>query len=103
MSNARDITAKIRPPRAVFLNHPLGNAVGRPSEPDQQRAVLRTALGLLESATEPGVIVDLAFRWPDDTCVLKLNEQYEREAGIVLRQRSEGEYDVDPSTGECRH
>ena len=35
--------------------------------------------------------------------VEELNAQYDEEAHIVVRQRSEGEYDVDPTTGEQRH
>ncbi len=60
---ARDITASAFPPRAVFVNYPLGNPCGRPFDPDNQREVLRTALGVLESAAEPGRIVETPFRW----------------------------------------
>ena len=63
---ARDITASAFPPRAVFLNYPLGNPAGRPHDPENQRAVLETALRLLETATKPGTIQDLPFRWTDD-------------------------------------
>lgn len=103
MSSAYDITAKVKPPRAAFLNYPLGNSVGQPDQQDEQRAILRAALGLLESASEPGAIVDLLFRWPGDDWQAKVVEQYEKEGAIVLRQRTEGEYDVDPATGERRH
>lgn len=103
MSSAYDITAKVKPPRAAFLNFPLGNSVGRPGEPDEQRAILTAALGLLESVSVPGAIVELPFRWPDDDWESKVNAQYEAEAEIVLRQRSEGEYDDDPATGERRN
>ena len=63
---ARDITAGAFPPRAVFLNYPLGNPAGRPFDPENQRAVPGTALDLLKTATTPGTIVDLPFRWADD-------------------------------------
>ena len=63
---ARDITASAFPPRAVFLNYPLGNPAGRPHDPSNQRAVLEAALHLLETATKPGTIQDLPFRWTDD-------------------------------------
>jgi len=103
MSNAYDITAKVKPLRAAFLNFPLGNSVGRPNEPDEQRAILTAALGLLESASEPAAMVELPFRWPDDDWESKVNAQYEAEAEIALRQRSEGEYDDHPATGERRN
>lgn len=63
---ARDITASACPPRAVFLDYPLGNPAGRPHDPDNQRAVLRDALHVLETTREPGTIVDLPYRWSDD-------------------------------------
>ena len=63
---ARDITANAFPPRAVYLDYPLGNPAGRPFDPENQRAVLGAALDLLESATAPGAIADLPHRWSDD-------------------------------------
>ena len=60
-----DITERIRPPRAAFLNVPLGNATGRPHDAEGQRQVLRRVLGLAETAREPGAIAELPDRWPD--------------------------------------
>ena len=39
----RNVTA-MKPPRALFLDFPLGCSVGRPGEPEQQREILRDAL-----------------------------------------------------------
>lgn len=63
---ARDITASAFPPRAVFTPYPLGNPAGRPFDPENQRAVVGAALELLETATAPGTLRDLPFRWSDD-------------------------------------
>ncbi len=63
---ARDITENAFPPRAVFLNYPLGNPAGRPFDPENQRAVLAAALGLLETAERPGTIENLPFAWSGD-------------------------------------
>ena len=63
---ARDITESAFPPRAVFLNYPLGNPAGRPFDPENQRAVLSAALELLETAQGPCTIADLPFRWSED-------------------------------------
>lgn len=103
MSSAYDITTLIKPPRTAYLDYLLGNAVGRPEEPEEQRTILRAALSLLQTAREPGELVELPNRWPDPDWVAELNEQYEREAEIVFRQRSEGEYDPAPDGGEPRH
>lgn len=63
---ARDITAAVFPPRAVFSHVPLGNPAGRPNDPENQRAVIGAALELLETAPGPGTIVDLPHRWSGD-------------------------------------
>ena len=66
-SNARDITESACNPRTVFTNYPLGNACGRPHDPENQREVLQAGFRLLEEAREPGTIVDLPFEWTRDT------------------------------------
>ncbi|MBI3089749.1 MAG: hypothetical protein HYY96_03705 [Candidatus Tectomicrobia bacterium] len=63
---ARDIAMKVKPPRTVFLDYPLGNTAGRPNDPANQRAVLRAFLATLSRFSEPGSIVDLPFTWNGD-------------------------------------
>jgi hypothetical protein len=95
MSSARDITDRIKPPRVAFLNYPLGNAVGRPNEGQEQLMILRQALALLETATQPGSTVDLPFSWPEPGWAQTLRAQYEAEADIVKRQREESEFTAE--------
>ena len=66
MSSARDITAAVRPPRAAFLDWPLGHTSGRPGQPDANEAVMRATLSAFEAITAPGTIVDLNVAWADD-------------------------------------
>ena len=66
LCSARDITASAFPPRAVFVNYPLGNTSGRPYDPENQREIVKQALEVLEAATEPGRIVDTRHCWSDD-------------------------------------
>ena len=66
LSSARDITASAFPPRAVFVNYPLGNTSGRPYDPENQTQIVREALRVLEQASEPGQIVDTPYRWSND-------------------------------------
>ena len=66
LSSARDITASAYPPRALFVNYPLGNTCGKPHDAENQREILTRALRLLEEATEPGRIVDAPYRWSED-------------------------------------
>ncbi len=62
MSVGRDITAHVRPPRAVFVDYPMGNEIGRPGNVDEQGRIVRGAFGALGRMNEPGKIVDLGMR-----------------------------------------
>jgi D-proline reductase (dithiol) PrdB len=63
VSLQREITEAVKPPRAVFLRWPFGHPMGAPGRPDQQRRVLEDALAVIETAREPGAIVDLPYPW----------------------------------------
>jgi len=47
ISLLREITEKIRPPRALFVPFPLGYPLGEPNNPDLQANVMRAAFALL--------------------------------------------------------
>ena len=66
MSSALDITTLVKPPRAVFVNFPLGHQCGKPDDPAGQRAILRQALGLLQAATKGGTLLHAPVRWRED-------------------------------------
>ena len=103
LTSARDITERVRPPRAAFLNFPLGNQTGRPNDPEGQRAILRDVLQLAESSNEPGEIRDLPFTWPDPNWEAATIARYQEEARVVLEQRTRGEYEgeVNYALQEC--
>src|SRR5437660_1449035 len=63
MTSALDITQAINPPRAVFLNFPLGHQTGKPREPELQRRIVRDAMDAFQTITEPGTIVHLPYVW----------------------------------------
>ncbi|MEM7091485.1 MAG: hypothetical protein AAF567_00675 [Actinomycetota bacterium] len=65
LSSAWSITASANPPRATFLNYPLGHTAGRPNQLDEQTDIVAAALGLLHSAERPGEIAPLDLEWPD--------------------------------------
>jgi D-proline reductase (dithiol) PrdB len=71
-SNARDITTSAGNPRLVFTNYPLGNCVGRPFDRENQRAILKSGFELLESARQPGIVVDTPHRWAPNTDWMRL-------------------------------
>lgn len=62
----REYTEKVKPPRTVFLNWPLGHPVGRPFQTLQQRAVLVRAFQALYRIRTPGEIKNIPFRWERD-------------------------------------
>ena len=64
MTSSWVITASANPPRASFLDYPLGHTAGRPNDLAEQIEVASAALRLIETATEPGQIVPLAHQWP---------------------------------------
>jgi hypothetical protein len=66
MSSALDITRAVNPPRAAFLDYPLGHTTGKPDEPELQRAILVEALKGFTELTTPGSIKRLPFRWSED-------------------------------------
>lgn len=47
ISLLREITEKIRPPRALFVPFPLGYPLGEPGNPELQTRVMRAAFALL--------------------------------------------------------
>jgi D-proline reductase (dithiol) PrdB len=63
VSTGRDITALVRPPRSLFVNHPMGNTFGRPGDTAMQTEILRAVLDFAVSAGEPGILVDLPHQW----------------------------------------
>ena len=58
-----DIMKLNRPPRAAFLNFPLGNPFGKPFDRAGQAEILRSVLTVLESAREPETSVQLPITW----------------------------------------
>jgi D-proline reductase (dithiol) PrdB len=63
VSIARDLTAAVGTPRAIFLRWPLGHPLGEPLQPLQQRSVIFAALRHLLTAQEPGAIAEPGWRW----------------------------------------
>lgn len=64
MTSAWSITESVNPPRAAFLDFPLGHTAGRPDNVPEQLAIMRATLDVFASA-EPGTIRRLPFRWAE--------------------------------------
>ena len=53
ISLLREITEKIRPPRALFVARPLGYPLGEPGNPNLQTRIMRAAFALLPRTDVP--------------------------------------------------
>jgi hypothetical protein len=63
MTSALDITTSVNPPRAAFLDYPLGHTSGEPHQPALQRRIMLEALDAFTSLTTPGSVKMLPFQW----------------------------------------
>jgi len=66
LSSAIDITRAVNPPRAAFLDFPLGHTAGKPGDAGLQRSILADALASFDEMTAPGSIRPLPYRWSED-------------------------------------
>ena len=66
MTSALDITLAVKPPRAVFVNFPLGHQTGPPDQPELQRQIVIDAMRAFETIKSPGSIVELPYVWDEN-------------------------------------
>jgi len=66
LSSALDITKSVNPPRAAFLDYPLGHTTGKFNNPQIQREILLETIKAFSEITTPGTITMLPFEWEKD-------------------------------------
>jgi D-proline reductase (dithiol) PrdB len=66
MGCAKDIVEHCGVPRFLFSDFPLGNAAGRPRDPESQAFTLELALRMLEAAPAARTTVQSPLRWSAD-------------------------------------
>lgn len=59
----REVTKKVKPPRALYLRYPFGHPLGEAFAVKQQRTILLDTLQALEIMREPGTILEPGYRW----------------------------------------
>jgi hypothetical protein len=59
----KEITRKVKPPRALYLRYPFGHPMGEAFAVRQQRAILLASLEALETLMAPGAIVEPGWMW----------------------------------------
>ena len=65
VATGRDLSALVKPPRALFVNHPMGNNFGRAEDVETQTDILRTALGMVVSVSQGGALTDYPTTWDE--------------------------------------
>jgi hypothetical protein len=66
MSSAYSITASVNPPRAAYLDFPLGHTAGKPNDIPVQRKIMIDTLSALDGIQAPGTIRELNYQWSED-------------------------------------
>ena len=89
MGCAKDIVEYCGVPRFLFSDFPLGNAAGRPRDPQSQSFTLELALRLLEAAPAPRITVQSTLRWSEDPSWKLDYSNIERLAPDEIRRRRE--------------
>ena len=54
---------RVKAPRNVFINFPLGRQCGKPHDRELQTTIVKKALAHLKTAQTPGEFLDLPFDW----------------------------------------
>lgn len=68
LASIRSYVERMRPPRALYCEFPLGRPLGKPNDPAFQRRVLEAALALLDREQGP-VLEDFPERIADDAAM----------------------------------
>ena len=66
IGTAHDIMSRVTPPRAAFVDHPVGRTFGPPRDRQRSEIILRRALAELPHFTRSGEIRDLCCNWSPD-------------------------------------
>ena len=69
ISLSKEITRKVKPPRAVYTGLPLGHPLGFPGQTFRQLQVLRLMLHHLQQIESPGTLIERDLSEKDDDAV----------------------------------
>ncbi|MFQ5656992.1 MAG: hypothetical protein ACE5G5_05580 [Candidatus Methylomirabilales bacterium] len=59
----KEVTSRVKPPRALSLRYPFGHPLGEAFHVKQQRTILLETLKGLETITDPGTILEPGYIW----------------------------------------
>lgn len=66
LTSALSITRAVNPPRAVYVDFPLGHTTGKANDRPLQRRIMIDTLSALDSIQVPGDIRMLPYQWAQD-------------------------------------
>jgi D-proline reductase (dithiol) PrdB len=89
MGCAKDIVEFVGVPRFLFSDFPLGNAAGRPKDPQSQAFTLELALRVLEAAPAARTTVQSPLRWSEVSSWKLDYSNIERLSPEEIRRRRE--------------
>ena len=81
LSTVWDITSAVKPPRACFLDFPIGCPAGKPHEAELQRRILKAVLQQAPHFAGDWSMYELPFQWSEDG-----NREWEEELKEVYGQ-----------------
>ena len=79
----------IKPPRALWLNFPMGRPLGKPNDAEYQKKVIRSAFSLFDSSSGP-VLED----FPDIIPVKNGRMGYALPVELVMKKNEIGDVDI---------
>lgn len=86
LSSAWSITRSVNPPRAVYLDFPLGHTAGKRDDPALQRKIMIDTLSMLDGIQIPGTFRRLPYQWQSDDAwkdtVMRPQPDGGRESGM---------------------
>jgi D-proline reductase (dithiol) PrdB len=69
ISLSKEISCKVKPPRAVYTGFPLGHPLSFPGQVFRQLQILRVLLKCLREINSPGTLLELNLTEEDDPTV----------------------------------
>ena len=59
----KETAQNVKPPRSLFVKFPLGAPLGPAKDAETHHEILLQALDVLDTASQPGTIVDSPVQW----------------------------------------
>jgi len=84
----REITERVAPPRALFVDFPCGYPLGAPNDPARQTRITRASFALLTKTVPPVIVRDLAVRIARTRICRTALSNYEKGVYCLLTEKT---------------